>query len=57
MEGFVKDEIIVYEINEKCPEYTSIVNKALFNGFGSILKVIIIYQKNYILIEKTIMKF
>ena len=40
MEGFVKDEIIVYEINEKCPEYTSIVNKALFNGFESILKVI-----------------
>ena len=40
MEGFVKDDIIIYEINEKCPEYTSIVNKALFNGFESILKVI-----------------
>ena len=39
MEGFVKDDIIIYEINEKCPEYTSIVNKALFNGFESILKV------------------
>ena len=40
MEKIIKDGMIIYGNNEQCKEYTSIVNKALFNGFESILKII-----------------
>ena len=40
MEIFIKDETINYGKDENFQEYTSRVNKALFNGFESILKII-----------------
>ena len=40
MEKTLKEGLINYGDNEKCQEYTSVVNKALFNGFEAILKII-----------------
>ena len=40
VEKIIKDEQIKYENSDRCKEYTSMVNKALFNGFESLLKII-----------------
>ena len=40
IEGFVNNDLLIYENSERCKEYTSKVNKALFLGFESLLKII-----------------
>ena len=48
MEIFIKDEMINYGKDENFQEYTSRVNKALFNCFESILKIITSTKELYI---------
>ena len=44
----VDNEVIEYENSERCKEYTSKVNKALFLGFESLLKIITSYEQLYL---------
>ena len=48
MEDFIKDKKVNYRRDEKCKEYTTRVNRALFNGFESILKIITSCKELYI---------
>ena len=48
MEEFIKDEKVNYGKDGKREEYTTRVNKALFNGFESILKIITSCKELYI---------
>ena len=48
MAEFIKDGKIIYGKHEKCQEYTKRVNKSLFNGFESVLKIITSCKELYI---------
>ena len=59
IQKIIEDDKIKYEISERCQEHTLKVNKALFYGFESILKIITSNKDLYIklLNEKNISKF
>jgi len=48
IEEFVNNDLLIYENSERCKEYTSKVNKALFLGFESLLKIITSKKELYL---------
>ena len=48
IEHFVYNDLLQYERSDRCKDYTSIVNKAIFLGFESLLKIITSKKELYL---------